>query len=168
MEQRIKRVGELVGSSGDAATVERECLSAGMTYDPNTMFPSPPEHSNWSYQWVSVEVHGTSNSQNVARRRIQGYRPVLISEMPEFAQVIGCEGKETDVVRLMTQVLHKIPKSKAEQLKRDSSQATDRITMSETAFRKDPNDDLFIKEISNNSKLTQTAGGRQVTFGSGR
>ncbi len=169
MEQRIKRAGELIGASGDAATVERESVAAGYAYDPNNMFPSPPDQADWSYQWVSVEVHGTSNSQNVARRRQQGYRPVLISEMPEFAASIGCEaGKETDVIRIMTQVLHKIPRATAERLKSMNALATDRMTQSETAFRKDPNDDLFIKELSNGSKLTHTSGGRQVAFGSGR
>lgn len=169
MEQRIKRAGELIGSSGDAATVERECAAVDYNYDPNNMFPSPPYHPDWCYQWVSVEIHGTSNSQNVARRRQQGYRPVAITEMPEFAASIGCEGgKETDTIRTMTQVLHKIPRSQAERLKGLNSSAAERSMQSETAFRKDPNDDLFVKEVSSSSKLTHTSGGRQVAFGSGR
>lgn len=166
-EQRIKRTGELIGAGGDAATVERELASMDFQYDPNNRFPSPPYHPDWDYRWVSVSVHGETNSMNIAHRRSQGWRPVQIVELPEFAQMLGAEGKETESIRVMSQVLHKMPRVKVEALKSKQAAATMLQSQAETAFGRNPNDELFVGEVVNGSKLTHTVGGRQVRFGDG-
>lgn len=147
----------------DAAEQEREFAAMDLGYNPSNMLPDPPEHPDWVYRWVSYTIHGESNQANVVRRRHEGWRPVLKKEMPEFAASLGDDGLGHEEIRMVSLVLHRMPRARAEMLKERLSRQP---AASQEKFQVSGSDAAMGK-VSDLSSQTVTRG-RAISFGDGR
>ena len=107
----------------------REKTSRKIVYTPPNNLDAPdPKVDGIKYRWIRVTSGGEDDSQNISKKRREGYEFVRAEEHPEFDAPKHESGKYAGVIGTDDLVLAKIPTEMSEAKKEFFEQKTRRQT----------------------------------------
>jgi hypothetical protein len=96
----------VVRTPRDAET--REQQARPVTWKPASALPDVTPRPGYTHKWVRKTFNGVHDSNNLSKKRREGWEPVKIEEYPELKEYVDPDARNSGLVEIGGLILHRL------------------------------------------------------------